>query len=241
VEGRVTNVTSTAIQISEAQVTGLVTDLSNKADKTITITGAGGLTGGGDLSANRTITMPDVGTAGTYGSATQVPVLATDAKGRVTSVTPTTISGVAPGGVASGDLSGNYPDPTVDGLQGRPVSATPPDLGSALVWDGAAWTPLSGGVVPGAYLVVGVSGNHTASAWQVVLADSSAGSLTITLPLAASCVGKPINIKKISADGYGVVIDGQGSELIDGQSSITVTDRYVCSTLISDGSNWYII
>jgi hypothetical protein len=38
--------------------------------------------------------MPNVGTAGTFGSATQVPVITTDTQGRVSSVTNTTITGV---------------------------------------------------------------------------------------------------------------------------------------------------
>ncbi len=72
--------------------TSMQSQFDLKADKTTTITGADGLTGGGDLSANRTITLPAVGTAGTYGSASQVPVFTTDAKGRVSAVTNTLIS-----------------------------------------------------------------------------------------------------------------------------------------------------
>lgn len=62
---------------------------TEKVPTTTTVSAGAGLTGGGDLSANRTISMPNVGTAGTYGSATQVPVITTDTKGRVTSVTNT--------------------------------------------------------------------------------------------------------------------------------------------------------
>jgi hypothetical protein len=58
----------------------------------VSITAGSGLSGGGDISASRTISMPSVGSAGTYGSATQVPVFVTDAQGRVSSVTNTTIS-----------------------------------------------------------------------------------------------------------------------------------------------------
>lgn len=58
----------------------------------VSITAGSGLTGGGDLTATRTISMPNVGTAGTYGSATSVPVFTTDGQGRITGVSPTAIS-----------------------------------------------------------------------------------------------------------------------------------------------------
>lgn len=46
-----------------------------------------------------------------------------------------------PKGPAGGDLSGTYPDPTVDGLQGNPVSAATPNIGEVLTWDGSTWVP----------------------------------------------------------------------------------------------------
>ena len=53
----------------------------------VSISAGTGLSGGGDISANRTISMPNVGTAGTYGSAIVYPIITTDAQGRVTAVT----------------------------------------------------------------------------------------------------------------------------------------------------------
>ena len=59
----------------------IITTLGTKADKAVKITAGAGLTGGGDLSANRTLGLAAVGTAGTYTKVT------TDAYGRVTAGT----------------------------------------------------------------------------------------------------------------------------------------------------------
>lgn len=61
----------------------------------VSVTAGAGLTGGGDLTASRTIAMPNVGTSGSYGSASSVPVITTDAQGRVSAVTATPIAVLA--------------------------------------------------------------------------------------------------------------------------------------------------
>jgi hypothetical protein len=57
--------------------------------------------------------------SGIYGSATQVPQIHLDATGLITSVSQVTISGVVPAGIASGDLSGTYPGPSVASVGGQ--------------------------------------------------------------------------------------------------------------------------
>lgn len=63
---------------SYATTAAMNSALANKADKTVKISAGTGLAGGGDLSANRTLSLATVGTAGTYTKVT------TDAYGRVT-------------------------------------------------------------------------------------------------------------------------------------------------------------
>ena len=43
--------------------------------------------------------------------------------------------------IASGDLTGNFPNPNVDGLQGFPVATTTPQSGQVLKWNGTQWAP----------------------------------------------------------------------------------------------------
>ena len=69
------------------------TDISGTVPTSRTITAGTGLTGGGDLSVNRTLAIATTGvSAATYGSASIVPVIAVNTQGQITSATNTTIA-----------------------------------------------------------------------------------------------------------------------------------------------------
>lgn len=75
----------------------------------------------------------------------------------------------------------------------------------------------------------------------VILGDATSGNVTITLPLASIASGYRFCIKKSDNSANSVIIARSGSDTIDGSTSATVTVQYVSITVVSDGSNWYII
>jgi hypothetical protein len=90
--------------------------------------------------------------------------------------------------------------------------------------------------------VVSTSGNYTATVNDsVIVVNASGGSVTVTLPAAATAKGRMYNIKKTDASANSLVIDGNASETIDGALTLTTTTQYHSFTLVCDGSNWWLI
>lgn len=75
----------------------------------------------------------------------------------------------------------------------------------------------------------------------LILCDASSNAITVALPSASSKEGRELTIKKVDATGNAVTIDGDASENIDGSSSASISSQYESVTLISNGSDWYII
>jgi hypothetical protein len=85
-------------------------------------TTAGELTGGGDLSADRTFGLADTTvSAGTYGSAAVVPEIIVDAKGRLISVINRTIT---PGGIGASALGHTHVPADITGFYAYGITGT---------------------------------------------------------------------------------------------------------------------
>ncbi len=76
------------------------------------------------------------------------------------------------------------------------------------------------------------------SGHRIVLCDLVAG-FTVVMPTAVGNTGK-YTFKKMQAAGS-IIIDGSGSETIDGGLTATLTDQYQAITLVSNNANWMII
>lgn len=88
-----------------------------------------------------------------------------------------------------------------------------------------------------------ITGNYTVTgADNTILANTTSGAITITLPASTGFAGRIYTIKKIGSGG----IDNQltispASGTIDGGASYTIYNDWTYVTLQTDGSNWYII
>lgn len=85
-----------------------------------------------------------------------------------------------------------------------------------------------------------VTGNTTLASTHSTVIVNNTGSATITLPAAATCPGAAYHIKKISAAGNDVVIDGNGAETIDNVAGKTLTLQYSAVIVKSNGTAWFI-
>lgn len=112
---------------------------------------------------------------------------------------------------------------------------------------GVAWNGVDGWRVPRMSGTV-MSANTTITATiilggvdELVLADATAGAITITLPPAANMPGKHFYIKKIDSSGNTVTIDGNGAETIDGAATKVLSTQYASHHIISSNGSWHIV
>lgn len=85
----------------------------------------------------------------------------------------------------------------------------------------------------GAYTLV--DGDH------IILADANSAGFTLTLPTAVGRAGLVFHVKKVDATANAVVIDGNGSETIDGATTRSITIQHETVSIVSDGANWHIL
>lgn len=75
---------------------------------------------------------------------------------------------------------------------------------------------------------------------EVLLVDSSDGGVTVELTSSSAVKGYTITIKDMKGTGN-ITIVTEGNEKIDGNSSLIIDSGYGRATLVSDGSDFYVI
>lgn len=89
--------------------------------------------------------------------------------------------------------------------------------------------------------VITKTADYTATVTDgVILVDTNAAAVTITLPTAVGNTGKRFIIKVIDATNT-TTIDGDGTETIDGATTKSLSTLWETIRIISDGANWLII
>jgi hypothetical protein len=84
------------------------------------------------------------------------------------------------------------------------------------------------------------AGTHTiTNGYELILCDSSGGTVTVDLPDPTISKGKKYYFKKI-ASSHSVVITGGGFD-IDGNPTKVLNTNYETCTVISDGTQWWLI
>lgn len=81
---------------------------------------------------------------------------------------------------------------------------------------------------------------YSASVGEDVIVDASGGDVTVNLPAASGNSGQTILVKKTDSSVNTVTIDGNGTETIDGNLTLVISNQYDSYELVSDGSGWYV-
>lgn len=88
-----------------------------------------------------------------------------------------------------------------------------------------------------------VSSNHTVTPTDYIeLVDAADGDVTITLPAIASTqAGRQLRFKKTDSTTNKVIVDGDGSETIDGALTKTLISENQGMMIINDGIEWKLL
>jgi hypothetical protein len=112
-------------------------------------------------------------------------------------------------------------------------------------WDGAAITNLVDRRVKAERLrlnaATATADYQASSCDEVVLADATAASLTVTLPYAADCRACVLTVKKTDAGANAVTVAAKSGETVDGSASVTLAAQYDAVRLYCDGAAWWKI
>lgn len=94
--------------------------------------------------------------------------------------------------------------------------------------------------IPDAYAVrTATASGNLLSTDEFVIAAPASANITLTLPAASTNVGTAITVKRNSASYLVYVAPASGT--IDGSASYTLSANYQSVTVISDGTNWFIM
>lgn len=220
--------------ISSTNVQAALAELdSEKVPKTTQVNAGAGLSGGGDLSVNRTISMPNVGTPGSVGSSSSVPVITTDAQGRVSAAVNTPISGVPAANITNAP-AGNISSTNVQAALNELDAEKQPLDGDLTAISALAGTGLIARTATNTMVVrtiIAASGETTVSN-----GDGISGNPTIGLPdvgPGAGSVGATNSSLSLTTDAKGRVTARSASLISIVASQVSNFASTVLSTVLT--------
>ena len=90
--------------------------------------------------------------------------------------------------------------------------------------------------------VTSITADYTVLATDaIILADATAGQITVTLPTAVGIAGRVYMIKKTDTTSYKVIIEGNGTETINDEYNQELCFEGDAPQLFSDGANWHFV
>lgn len=261
----VDNTTDLAKPVSTATQTAL----SAKADSTITVTGATSITGGGALTANRTVSLVNDSASpgnsqyyGTNGSGTKGyfalpggadPTVGGDLTGTASNAQ------IATGAIVNADINASAAI-----AQSKVANLTTDLAAKANTTHTHAASDITSGTVATARLGSGTANGSTYLRGDGTWAAVSAGGLTavaasgnitaasgnviignaasagFTVTLPAPSNGATVTVKKVDSSGNAIVVMRSGVN-IDDQVSVVVNTQWQSMDFFSDGTQWYRI
>lgn len=222
------NAASTSTVISTVQE--IVSTAAGGSNGNVQFNSGGALAGSNNFDWNNVASVLSI-----TGSLTLTTPLAITSGGTGTS-TPALIAG------QDITITGSWPNNTISvavqaGVTpGSYTSANVTVDSSGIITAVASGTEAAGGF----WNTVAKSISYSAVVGDMVLATSTSGSITITLPASSSSAGRSIRVKKVSSDANTVTIARSGSDLIDNQTSQVISFQYTDIELTADGTNWWI-
>lgn len=76
---------------------------------------------------------------------------------------------------------------------------------------------------------------------ELIPCNATTGAFIVTLMAAADVSGKVLTIKKTDNTANSVTIDGNAAETIDGTPTVVLGSQWNSRTIVSNGSEWFVL